>query len=206
MLIRDVCITVQGVFQTPRRSRPFPRALLPHSCSGYSAALDLYLFGVARPAFPSFSDRRALFWRNPLHCRQNLKEIQCQTSVQLLVSCWSWVQGLQFLTELLPLCPRDSSYFSQVSKMNGNIDLIWLLWSLTFQSPLAVEGRRDLRKSGILRDRVLVPDSPTNISVALALMKNDLFFLLAMKLLWVIFFTLCIFSSRYLLPHLPLIT
>lgn len=47
------------------------------------------------------------------------------------------------------LCaPGTLLTFSQLPKVNGNIDLVWLLWSLTFQSALAVEGRRDLRNLG----------------------------------------------------------
>lgn len=59
--------------------------------------------------------------------------------------------------------------------MNLNSHLIWLFWNLTFESTLANDDRRHLWKRGIRRDRVLVPGSPTNIPVALALVKKDLF-------------------------------
>lgn len=67
-----MCVSVvAGVLQAAPRSRRFPIALLPPSCSGYSAALDFYRLQGCGPLFQSFSGRWALFGRNPLHRRQN---------------------------------------------------------------------------------------------------------------------------------------
>ena len=96
-----------------------------------------------------------------LHCRQNPKEIHCQTKADFYLHL-DWLQGFQLLKALLAAHLGDF-YFFKVFKVNLNIELVCLLLSLPFESTLAVDCRRALRKNWIQRDRGLVPDSPTNI-------------------------------------------
>lgn len=132
-----------GVLQIPPGSRHVFRALQLLSCSGISATLDIEMPNLC--SRPSLTEG-ALSWRNPLHCRQNPKAIQCQTLIHPLFPAWFGVYGLQ-----LPGSTFTDPYLGilllKSFQNDVNIDLILLLSSLLFESTLVADSERDLSKS-----------------------------------------------------------